>query len=98
MSAQVLLKKVIGPYTRVKIPFLASKINCDSKEVERLLASLIMDGRIEGHIDQVQQLLVLSRHREVSDDAAPVNKYAQMDRIVDLLSSMQKSLLSRAAL
>lgn len=57
-----------------------------------------MDGRIEGHIDQVQQLLVLSKHREVSDDAVPVNKYAQMDRIVDLLSSMQKSLLSRAAL
>lgn len=98
LRTQVLLKKVIGPYTRVKIPFLASKINCDAKEAERLLASLIMDGRIEGHIDQVQQLLVLAKHREVSDDAVPVNKYAQMDRIVDLLSTMQKSLLSRAAM
>lgn len=93
---QVLIKKVIGPYSRVRIPFLASKINCDEKEVERLLASLIMDGRIDGHIDQVEHLLVLSRSRETSEGVS-VNKYSQMEKIVGTLAAMQKSLLQKAS-
>lgn len=92
---QVLLKKVIGPYSRARIPFLAKKINCDEKEVERLLASLIMDGRIDGHIDQVDQLLVLNRKCE-APEGENVNKYAQLDKIVQTIGGMQKSLLQKA--
>jgi COP9 signalosome complex subunit 2 len=95
VDVQVLIKKVIGPYSRVRIPFLARKINCDEKEVERLLASLIMDGRIDGHIDQVEQLLVLSRKCETCE-VVSVNKYSQMEKIVGTLATMQKSLLQKA--
>lgn len=92
---QVLLKKVIGPYSRARIPFLAKRINCDVTEVERLLASLIMDGRIDGHIDQVEQLLVLQRKPE-SAQRVSVNTYAQLDKIVQTVGAMQKSLLQKA--
>lgn len=95
-GVQVLLKKVIGPYSRARIPFLAKKINCDEREVERLLASLIMDGRIDGYIDQVEQLLVLSRKPEVSE-GVNVNKYAQLDKIVQTIGTMQKTLLTKAS-
>jgi COP9 signalosome complex subunit 2 len=91
----VLLKKVIGPYSRARIPFLAKKINCDEREVERLLASLIMDGRIDGHIDQVNQLLVLSRKRDACEGGS-VNKYAQLEKICQTVGSMQKNLLQKA--
>ena len=44
---QVLLSKVIGPYTCVRLEFLAAKVNCGAAEAERLVAALINDGRIE---------------------------------------------------
>jgi hypothetical protein len=49
---QVLLK-VVEPYTRVTIPFIAGKLNITPAEVESLVVSLILDSRITGHIDQV---------------------------------------------
>jgi hypothetical protein len=50
---QVLLK-VVEPYTRVTIPFIAAKLNISPAEVEALVVSLILDGRVAGHIDQVR--------------------------------------------
>ncbi len=50
--AQVLLR-IIQPYTRVRIPFIAAKLNIPEPDVEQLMVSLILDGRVQGHIDQV---------------------------------------------
>lgn len=50
--AQVVLK-VIQPYTRVRIPFIAQQLNIPPPDVERLLINLILDKRVDGHIDQV---------------------------------------------
>ena len=55
-----------------------------------------MDGRINGHIDQVDQLLVLSRKQEASE-GVNVNKYAQLDKIVQTIGAMQRSLLTKAS-
>lgn len=52
LSRQVLLK-IIQPYTRVRIPFIAQKLNIPAPDVEQLLVTLILDGRVAGHIDQV---------------------------------------------
>ena len=54
-TPQVVLK-AIQPYTRVRIPFIAQQLNVPAADVEQLLISLILDGRIEGRIDQVQQV------------------------------------------
>ena len=51
-AAQVVLK-VVQPYTRIRIPFMSKQLNIPEADVERLLVSLILDKRIEGHIDQV---------------------------------------------
>jgi hypothetical protein len=48
--------KAIQPYTRVRIPFIAQQLNVPAADVEQLLISLILDGRIEGRINQVQQV------------------------------------------
>ena len=60
IRTQVLLK-VITPYTRIGIPFIASEINISAKEVEELLVALILDGQIDGQIDQLGQLLLLNK-------------------------------------
>lgn len=55
MHTQVVLR-VIQPYTRVRIAFIAQQLNVPAGDVEQLLISLILDGRIKGRIDQVQQV------------------------------------------
>ena len=47
-------------------------------------------------IDQVEQLLVLSRKPEAAE-GMNVNKYAQLDKIVQTVGAMQKSLLQKAS-
>ena len=49
---QVVLK-VIQPYTRVRIAFIAQQLNVPAADVERLLINLILDKRVDGNIDQV---------------------------------------------
>ena len=62
--SQVLLQ-IITPYTRIRIAFIADELNISAPEVEQLLVALILDGQIDGHIDQMQQLLLL---RQTSED------------------------------
>jgi hypothetical protein len=51
---QVVLK-LIQPYTRIRIAFVAHQLNIEERDVEQLLVSLILDGRIQGHIDQARR-------------------------------------------
>lgn len=52
--AMQVLMKLIQPYTRVRIPFISQRLNIPEKDVEQLLVTLILDGRISGYIDQVR--------------------------------------------
>ncbi|PWN49600.1 putative COP9 signalosome complex subunit 2 [Violaceomyces palustris] len=52
---------IIKPYTRIEISYLAKQLNVPAESVEDLLMSLILDNRIEGRIDQVDQVLELDR-------------------------------------
>lgn len=55
---QVLLK-VVKPYTRISLLALSKELNeIPVKDVEGLLVPLILDGRLEGRIDQVSGVLV----------------------------------------
>lgn len=56
---QVVLK-LIQPYTRIRIPFVSQQLNIPEYDVEQLLVALILDSRIQGHIDQVH-LSILHR-------------------------------------
>lgn len=56
--SQVLLK-LIQPYTRIGIPYAAKELNIEVQELEALLGSLIIDGRINGKIDQINNILIL---------------------------------------
>lgn len=63
MRTQVLLK-MVRPYSRIRIPYLAQQLNIgDSEEgiteVEHLLVSLILDERIDAHIDQINRILII---------------------------------------
>ncbi|CAL1694254.1 unnamed protein product [Somion occarium] len=52
---------LIRPYTRLELTFLAKQLNVERDEVEELLIGLILEGKVEGRIDQVAMRLELDR-------------------------------------
>ena len=60
--------KLIQPYTRVRIAFLSQKLNISALDVEQLLINLILDKRISGSIDQVNQVLEVGSESQIASD------------------------------
>lgn len=90
IRTQVVLR-AIQPYTRVRIPFIAHQLNVPAAEVEALLISLILDGRVAGRIDQVNQLLEL----DVPGEQAP--KYGALDKWAHQLHSLHAMVAAKLA-
>jgi len=57
---------MIKPYTKISLTFISKELNIQVREVEELLVSLILDDKINGHIDQINQVLVLET-RQIDD-------------------------------
>ncbi|KIK70497.1 hypothetical protein GYMLUDRAFT_149392 [Collybiopsis luxurians FD-317 M1] len=55
---------LIKPYSRLELSFLAKQLNVEIQEVEDLLIGLILEGKVEGRIDQVGMRLELDRNLE----------------------------------
>lgn len=80
---------MIQPYTRVHIPFISKTLNVPESEVESLLVTLILDNRISGHIDQVNQLL------EVGDKSTGSSQYAAMGKWANQLTTLHHNVLNK---
>eukprot|EP00900_Chrysochromulina_parva_P000333 jgi/Chrpa1/102/Chrysochromulina_OHIO_Genome00001557-RA len=90
IRTQVLLK-VIKPYTRISIGFIAREINISPSEVEQLLVTLILDGMIDGSIDQLSQQLHLNQS---STDKA---KYQAAEKWATQLQTLQQAVIGKLA-
>lgn len=88
IRTQVLLK-LIKPYTRIRIPFISQELNFPEKDVEQLLVSLILDNRVQGHIDQVNKLL------ECGDRSKGMRKYQAIDKWNTQLKSIYQTVSNR---
>lgn len=44
--------KLVAPYTRFKLEFIAKRLNISTPEVQDIVGFLIMDGQLRGKIDQ----------------------------------------------
>jgi len=89
LRSEVLLS-LIRPYTNISIGFISKELNVSSKEVEELLVELILDNRIRGHIDQINQMLLLSATK-----SSAFWKYRSIQKWTDNLISLEKSILGR---
>ncbi|WRT67670.1 uncharacterized protein IL334_004642 [Kwoniella shivajii] len=67
---------IIKPYTRMELESLAKTLNIPRGDVESLVVSLILDGKIKGKIDQVNGLLILDRF-----NAASKNRYNALNEM-----------------
>uniref|UniRef100_A0A915HZ14 COP9 signalosome complex subunit 2 n=1 Tax=Romanomermis culicivorax TaxID=13658 RepID=A0A915HZ14_ROMCU len=62
IRTQVMVK-LIKPYTRIHLPYLARELNIDANDVENLLVQCILDGTVKGKMDQVRGILQLDKER-----------------------------------
>lgn len=85
---QVLLK-LIKPYTRIRLPFISEHLNIEQAEVESLLISLILDGQVDGQIDQLENLLVLAK------DAKGSQKYQSLEKWSHQLGSLHTGVFNK---
>lgn len=88
--SQVLIK-LIEPYRRVQIPYIARELNIEEEELHVLLGSLIIDGHVDGKIDEVNNTLVLNKHLEERD----VEKYLAIMEWSETLKRLQQSIGSK---
>eukprot|EP00668_Euglena_longa_P029388 GGOE01036736.1.p1 GENE.GGOE01036736.1~~GGOE01036736.1.p1 ORF type:complete len:473 (+),score=198.08 GGOE01036736.1:83-1420(+) len=58
IRTQVLIA-LIKPYTRITIQYISEELNIPMDDVESLLVQLILDNRVDGYIDQMNQVLNL---------------------------------------
>uniref|UniRef100_A0A0E0FK46 COP9 signalosome complex subunit 2 n=1 Tax=Oryza nivara TaxID=4536 RepID=A0A0E0FK46_ORYNI len=69
--------------------FLTEELNFPEKDVEQLLVSLILDNRIQGHIDQVNKLL------ERGDRSKGMRKYQAIDKWNTQLKNIYQTVSNR---
>lgn len=98
IRTQVVLK-VIQPYTRVRIPFISQQLNIPEADVQQLLVSLILDGKVAGTIDQVKQLLEVGERdgsaKGSSEAAADVPRHQAIDKWAKQLKVLHNSVLAK---
>uniref|UniRef100_A0A182NTC5 COP9 signalosome complex subunit 2 n=1 Tax=Anopheles dirus TaxID=7168 RepID=A0A182NTC5_9DIPT len=90
IRTQVLIK-LIRPYTKIKIPFISSELNIEPAEVESLLVSCILDNTIQGRIDQVNQVLELSKEARCGERDIAIEKLATQ------INSVQAAIINKMA-
>ncbi|KAI0068030.1 PCI-domain-containing protein [Artomyces pyxidatus] len=81
---------LIKPYTRLELSFLAKQLNVDKEEVEELLIELILEGRVEGKIDQVAMRLELDKKQSLEK-----KRYAALDKWTDALESVHSAVVGK---
>ncbi|PPR06129.1 hypothetical protein CVT26_005351 [Gymnopilus dilepis] len=83
---------LIKPYTRLELSFLAKQLNVDTEEVEELLIGLILEGKVEGRIDQVGMRLELDRKQSLEK-----KRYAALSKWTEALESVHGAVLAKTA-
>jgi len=71
-TRKTVLCNILRPYTHVHIHYLSTQLNIPKEDVEQLLVSLILDGKLSGKIDQVDGILLLNKR-------APLRNYDPME-------------------
>ncbi|GJQ74103.1 hypothetical protein Trydic_g19025 [Trypoxylus dichotomus] len=72
------LLSLIKPYKIVRMSFIAKELNIEQDEAENLVVICILNGMINGRIDQVNQILV----RQVDNVAGKIFNYNTADKMV----------------
>lgn len=91
IRTQVLLQ-IMRPYTRIHLPYVAHELNISVDEVESLCVDLILDGKIDGQLDQISQLLQLNTSK-----SNQTNRYTAIHRWVSKLQDTHSAVINKVS-
>ena len=74
--------KLIAPYTRFSLASLAKKLNISSIEVQDIIGFLVLDNKLDAHIDQVRGIVEINYNL----DMERMNALQQWTEAVGMLS------------
>merc|ERR1712087_149202 len=83
------LVKLIKPYTRVKLEWLCRQLNATMPEIENLVVNLILDGSVNGRLDQIHSLLDLNYSQKAD------KLYGAMDSWLSAVNRLRNSISTR---
>ncbi|KAG4094063.1 PCI-domain-containing protein [Neocallimastix lanati (nom. inval.)] len=89
IRSQVLIR-LIKPYTRIKLSFASKKLNITPQEVEDLLVNLILDKKINGYIDQINQILELEQDNQSLNYYPDIGKWC--NNVEKLINSFDRKI------
>merc|ERR1712088_712619 len=81
------LCRIIEPYSRVQVKFVAEKIDLPEPEVEKKLSQMILDKKFQGILDQETRVLIIfeAKQRDNTYDDV-LETIGAMSKVVDGLS------------
>eukprot|EP01105_Mastigella_eilhardi_P007480 TRINITY_DN18915_c0_g1_i1.p1 TRINITY_DN18915_c0_g1~~TRINITY_DN18915_c0_g1_i1.p1 ORF type:complete len:469 (+),score=165.03 TRINITY_DN18915_c0_g1_i1:71-1408(+) len=82
--------KIIKPYSRLHLPFISKEVGVPDDECERLLVTLILDGKVRGHIDQINKIVIID-----SLLSASYSKYSAMAKWNRQLGTLRSSICAK---
>ncbi|CAF2750952.1 unnamed protein product [Rotaria sp. Silwood2] len=85
------LIKLIKPYTKIRIQFIAQELNIDIEEVINLLISCILDQTVLGKIDQVNHVLELDQQQNIQG----LHRYQAISKVASQLQTVQQTILQQ---
>lgn len=87
------LKKIIEPYSEVQIDFVASSIGLPMERILQKLSEMILDGNINGTLDQGRNCLIVYEEPESVEmfDTA-LQTFKNLDGVIDSLYDKTKIL------
>eukprot|EP01004_Peranema_trichophorum_P003685 NODE_2659_length_1526_cov_39.602994_g2291_i0.p1 GENE.NODE_2659_length_1526_cov_39.602994_g2291_i0~~NODE_2659_length_1526_cov_39.602994_g2291_i0.p1 ORF type:complete len:446 (-),score=86.42 NODE_2659_length_1526_cov_39.602994_g2291_i0:135-1472(-) len=88
IRTQVLIN-LIKPYTKITISYISSELNIPPEDVESLLVALILDNKISGHIDQINQVL------ELRDSQKADTRYTDLSRWANHIANLHSSITNK---
>lgn len=96
------LIRLIAPYSRVQLSFIADELAISNDEVEELLVELILDDKVFGQIDSVQGILDLDmekirRARQAGEEAVKPSRGEVMEQLVTEVDQLWKHTTQRVA-
>lgn len=80
------LMKLVTPYSRIPIPYVAQHIGLDPVFVESALCQMILDSTLHAMIDQeTNTLILLEEEKECVGLKAAINTVQSLNKVVDAL-------------
>jgi len=85
------LLKILKPYRKIHIEFLAKELNLSIDDIENLLVTCILDQTVRGKIDQVNHVLELDQEQNIQG----LSRYQAVNKIATQLQLLQQTVSQR---